>query len=63
MHSPSTVRSDQCSVAPEAPQFGRRGSLAAFHQPCCELFVADDERSTRARGEHADNASLATSSL
>ena len=63
MHSPSTVRSDQCSVAGEIPQFGRRGSLAAFHQPCCELFVADDERSTRARGEHADNASLATSSL
>ena len=63
MHPPSTARSDQCSVAPEPLRFARHGSLATFRQPCCELFVADAERSTRTPGDQAGNASLATSSL
>ena len=42
MQSPPTTRSDRFSVAPTPLQFGRlHGSLAAFHEPCYEHFIAD----------------------
>ncbi len=63
MHSPSTARGDQFSVATDPLQFGRHGSLATFHQPCCEHFVADVEWSTWTPPAHTDDASLAAPSL
>ena len=63
MHSPSTARSDRFSVAPNPLQFGRHGSLATFHQPCCKHFVADADRSTRTRPAPIDDASLVAPSL
>ena len=63
MQSPSTTRSDRFSVVPAPFQFGRlHGSLAAFHQPCCEHFIADAEWFTSTSPATTDHATLVASS-